>query len=109
MSIWDDVRWNWGASDAAIAELNRMADLLNGTASERRQVAAQAQALWLGVFRDRFDGELAGLLSQAQSLANDCRDAAGRIAQAAARAWAEEQRRLAARAAWRAAHHRDHP
>lgn len=98
---WADVRWDWGASDAAGAALRRMADLLDGTAHEREQAARQAQAEWRGVYRDRFDTELAQMLSRAHGLANDCRDAAGRVARAAQQAYAEQQHREQERERWR--------
>jgi uncharacterized protein YukE len=98
---WNNVRWDWGAADAAAAALRRAADLLNGTASERARVAAEAQAQWRGLHRDRFDSELAQVLRRAQDLADEYREAANRIARASQRAWDEQRHRERERERWR--------
>jgi uncharacterized protein YukE len=98
---WNDVRWNWGAADAAIAALRRAADLLDGTTHERSQVAGEAQAQWRGLHRDRFDGELAQILRRGYDLANECRAAADRVASASRHAADEQRHREREREQWR--------
>jgi hypothetical protein len=98
---WNDVRWNWAAADAAVAALHSAAGLLDATADERARVAREAQAEWRGLFRDRFDGELTGILDRGHALAAECRAAAGRVASASNRAREEQRHRERERARWR--------
>jgi len=98
---WNNVRWDWGAADEARSALCHAADLLDGTANERSSVARDAQAEWRGRDREQFDGELAQLLRRAHDLANECREAANRIAQASQRAWDEQKHRERERERWR--------
>jgi len=98
---WNDVRWNWAAADAAAAALHNAAGVLDATANERAGVASEAQAEWRGIFRDRFDAELAGMLSRGRALADECRAAAERVASASNRAANEQRHREHERERWR--------
>jgi hypothetical protein len=97
---WDNVRWDWGAADNARAALCRAADRLDETNGQRVRRAAEAQAEWRGRYRDKFDGDLAGMVARSNGLAAQFRDAAGRIAQASQRAWEERRHRENERARW---------
>jgi uncharacterized protein YukE len=97
---WQDVRWNYGAADAAASALRRIADMLDETASKRADLAREAQAEWRGQFREVFDQELERLLRRAGELAHECREAANRIAQASQRARDEQAHRERERARW---------
>lgn len=98
---WNNVIWDWGAASAAAQELRRMADRLDESAHERRQLAGAAQAEWCGRFREEFDADLAHMLSEAQSIAAELRSAAGQIDAASVRARAEQQHRERERERWR--------
>jgi uncharacterized protein YukE len=98
---WNDVRWNWSAADDARAALCHAADTLDSTANERSRAAAEAQAEWRGLHRDRFDVELAQMLRRGHDLANEYREAASRIARASQRAWEEQKHRERERERWR--------
>ena len=97
---WNDVRWNWGAADEAIAALRRMADRLDQSAHERTRVADPAQRQWRGRYRNDFDHYLERLLQEARSRAGECRDAAGQVARASQAAAEEQHRREADRRRW---------
>jgi uncharacterized protein YukE len=98
---WNDVRWNWGAADTAASALRHAAGVLDATADERAGVARDAQAEWRGLFRDRFDRELAEILNRGHALADDCRAAADRVASASKRAADEQRHRERGRERWR--------
>lgn len=97
---WNNVRWNWGASNAAISALRSAADRLDSFAYERTRAAAEAQAEWRGGYRNDFDLRLQQTLGQSRDLANQLRDAANRIAQASQRATDEQNRRERDRRRW---------
>ena len=98
---WNNVRWDWGAADAAAAALRHAAGLLDGTAQERSGVPRDAQAEWRGLHRERFDGELTQILKRARDLAVECRAAADHIASASRRAHEEQRHRERERDRWR--------
>ena len=98
---WSDVRWNQGAADAASSSLRRSAENLEQTASERSRVADDAKAEWRGKHRDSFDILLSQMLSEASSLAQQCREVAARIDGASRQAYEEQRRREAERDRWR--------
>ncbi len=98
---WNNVRWNWGAADAATAALRRAANLLDGTADKRAGAAGEAQAQWRGLHRDRFDNELTQILGRGHSLASECRAAADRVTSASQRAADEQRHRERERERWR--------
>lgn len=97
---WNNVRWDWGASDAASLALRRAADQLDQSTSERQRLAAQAQVEWRGRYRDEFDSDLARILAQGRNLATELRQAADRIQSAANRAHDEQRHREAERRRW---------
>lgn len=98
---WENVRWNHGVAEAAIAALRHAADLLDQTSSERLRVADEARLEWRGRYRDRFDGQFSQILRRASELASKCRAAAGRVASADQRAYEEQIRRERERERWR--------
>lgn len=98
---WNNVRWDWGAANAASAALRRSADKLDMFAHERSQVAGAAQREWRGRYRLEFDQQLQAMLSRSSNLAAEMRHAAGRIDQASTRAWDEQRHRERERERWR--------
>jgi uncharacterized protein YukE len=106
MSIWNDVRWNHAAADAASAALRRAAGELRRTAAERSRAAQQATAEWRGPYRATFDHHLRTALSGAEDLARRYEEAAARIDRASEDARKEQQRRERARDAEREAEQR---
>ena len=97
---WNDVVWNWGASDGAASALRHSADMLDQTSDERKYRSRAATAEWRGEYRDRFDQELAQILRRAHDLASEYRGVADRIVNAAQRARAEQRHREEERARW---------
>ena len=97
---WSDVRWNWAAAEEAAAELCRVADLIEQLTAHRRRMAAEATATWRGGHRRRFDGELADIVRDAQSIAYEYRRMAAAIRTASEAARAEQLRREAERRRW---------
>jgi uncharacterized protein YukE len=98
---WQDVRWNHGAAEAAIAALRRAADRLDQTAADRVRVADEARAEWRGRYREQFDEQLGQTVRRAHELAGEYRDAANRIARADQSAYEEQRRRERDRERWR--------
>jgi uncharacterized protein YukE len=98
---WDNVKWDWGASDAAIGALRRAADRLESTAYQRTQAAAPAQQEWRGVYREQFDDELRSVTNKERELADECRRLANRVSSAAQEARDEQRRRERDRESWR--------
>jgi len=97
---WSNVRWDWGASDAAAQALRQAADQLDQSTAERQRLASQAQIDWQGRYRDEFDDELARIISRARGLAAELRQAADRIQSAANRAHDEQRHRESERRRW---------
>jgi hypothetical protein len=84
-----------------MAALRRTADLLDHTAQERSRVAEEATREWRGRYREEFDERLDRMLTRARELANQCRDAAARIAWADHQAYIEQRHREWERERWR--------
>ncbi len=97
---WENVRWDWGAADAAMAALRRAADRLDATANEHVRAAAPAQAEWRGARRLRFDDDLATTVHKEHALADECRRMAGRISDASSAARREQDKRERERRRW---------
>lgn len=97
---WNNVRWDWGAANAASSALRRSADKLNGYAHERANVANDAQREFRGRYSEEFDQQLRAMLTRSRDLAAEMRDAAGRIDHASSRAWDEQRRRDRDRERW---------
>lgn len=97
---WNNVRWDWGAANAASAALRRSADKLDTFAHERSRVAGDAQREWRGRYRQEFDQQLQAMLNRSANLAAEMRHAAGRIDQASSRAWEEQRHRERERERW---------
>ncbi|MEM4202929.1 MAG: hypothetical protein QXS54_02550 [Candidatus Methanomethylicaceae archaeon] len=98
---WNNVRWDWGAANAASTALRRAADKLDAFAYERARMAAEAQREWRGRYRQEFDEQLRALLTRSATLAAEMRHAAARIDQASVRAWEEQRHRERERERWR--------
>lgn len=97
----DNVKWDHHAADAAIRALRSAANLLEETATQRRQRAAEATAEWRGRYRDEFDGQLARMLQRAAELAGELQAKADEIARASDLAREEQARRERERERWR--------
>ncbi|MBC8446217.1 MAG: hypothetical protein H8D78_00565 [Chloroflexi bacterium] len=97
---WNNVVWDWGAADWAIHALRHAAERLGTTAHDRRHAAEPAQRQWRGCYREQFDQQLAGMVCEERRLADECRDAAGRVARASQMARDEQNRREADRRRW---------
>ena len=97
---WNNVRWNWGASDAAAHALRQAADRLDHGTGERQRLASQAQIDWRGRYRNEFDNDLARLVSRGRGLAAELRQAADRVQSAANRAHDEQRHRESERRRW---------
>ena len=97
---WQDVVWNWGAANEAVAALNRAAGALENAVHERGGIAAGAQREWRGRFREEFDLDLNRLTQQAHSLAAEYRALANRIASASNAARSEQSHRERERQRW---------
>jgi len=97
---WENVRWDWGAADAAMAALRRVADRLDATANENVRIAGPAQAEWRGARRLRFDDDLASTVRKEHALADECRRMAGRISDASSAAHREQDKRERDRRRW---------
>jgi len=98
---WNDVEWDHGAAEAAIAALRRAADLVDQTAGERERVANDARAEWRGRYREQFDEQFRQMIGQARQLAGEYRNAANQIARASQWAYEEQKRREQERERWR--------
>ena len=97
---WDNVRWDDGAADSAVAALRHAADLLDDTAGDRERVANEARAEWRGRYRDEFEERFSGLASHARQLSAQYRDAAAQVVRASQSAQQEQRRREVERARW---------
>ena len=93
MPGWQDVKWDHGAADTAIAALRRAAAELRRTVGERAGVARTATAEWKGAHRETFDDYLRRALYEAEELAHRYDEAAARIARAGERAREEQRHR----------------
>ena len=98
---WNDVVWDWGAANEAIAALHRAAGRLDESVGERQRVAGEAQAEWRGRYREEFDVDLNDLVQRAHSLAAEFRSTAARIASASEAARSEQSYRERERERWR--------
>jgi hypothetical protein len=92
MSGRPDVWWNWQASDDAIGALRRMAAVLDEETGQRARAAAELLAAWQGPRQEEWALRQASLQVTATSLRDRCLQAAQAIAQASARARAEQDR-----------------
>src|SRR4051812_13549062 len=97
---WADVRFDHAAAQAAISELQRAARVLDDAVDRRADLAGRATDQWQGSHRHTFDASLTRLQSGGRDLADAMRREAGRIADAAASARAEQSRREDARREW---------
>src|SRR2546421_9557343 len=68
---WQDVRWNYDASEQAASELRRVATELDRACFERSRAAEQATREWRGVYRRQFDDDLRDILRRGRALAED--------------------------------------
>jgi hypothetical protein len=99
---WDDVRFDYDGSLDVARRLWQLADTLEGLAGERRRWAIEALVEWEGRFATEYAGRLDVELGDVGRHATDLRGAALGWAQAWASAINQQNRRLHARAVWRA-------
>jgi len=97
---WHNVRWDWGAADAAASSLRRAADRLEAMTAERQRVATEAQREWRGQYRKDFDERFRSVLKRAHDLAAEFRYMAQRIQTTSQNAGAEQKHREAERTRW---------
>ncbi len=97
---WNNVVWDWGAANEAIAALHKAAGRLEASVGERQAAAGVAQREWRGRYREKFDVDLADLVRKALNLAAEYRSTAGRIASASEAARNEQNYRERERARW---------
>ncbi len=97
---WSDVRWDWGAADAAVRALRRAADSLDTLTDARIREARDAQAEWRGRFRLQFDGDLESLVRDARNLAAQYRHKADQLHGLGQRAREEQHHREDERRRW---------
>ncbi|NTW97874.1 MAG: hypothetical protein HGB28_04915 [Oscillochloris sp.] len=100
MPNWQDVCWDHGASDAAIAALGRAASEIDRMAGERARVALAVLGEWRGEHRERFNERLRQADTADASLAGDLRRASQEVARLSQQAREEQSRRERERAAW---------
>jgi uncharacterized protein YukE len=98
MSIWDDVRWDYAAARATVAELRRAAEVVRTTVADLSHAAEQATAAWRGEHRATFDESLKRRLDQADRLIDRLLAAAACIERASTRAPDEQRSRERERA-----------
>jgi hypothetical protein len=97
---WQDVRWDHGASDAAIAALRRAASEVDRQAGERARAALTMLGEWRGAHRLTFDERLRRADAEDTALAGDLRRAAQQVARLAQQAREEQSRRERERDEW---------
>lgn len=98
---WENVQWDHGAAEAAIAALRRAADLVDQTTGDRERVANEARAEWRGRYREQFDEQFGQMTNQARQLTGEYRNVANQIARASQWAHEEQMRRERERERWR--------
>jgi uncharacterized protein YukE len=97
---WNDVVWDYGAANEAIAALHKAAGQLESSVQERKVMAAAAQTEWRGRYRQEFDNDLARMIQQALRIADEYRAVANRIRAASAAAQDEQSHRVHERERW---------
>ncbi|MEI7772500.1 MAG: hypothetical protein WCI67_21100, partial [Chloroflexales bacterium] len=97
---WQDVRWDHGASDAAISALGRAASEVDHLAGERARAALTMLGEWRGEHRQSFDDRLRRADGEDVALADDLRRAAHDLARLGQQARDEQARRERERAEW---------
>jgi uncharacterized protein YukE len=93
----EDVRFNWTAADALVAELRSTASVLDRQIGERKQVGAGARKKWEGSYAQQFDGRMNTCTGDAQRFVTSMRKAADDLQELARLAREEQQRRQQAR------------
>jgi hypothetical protein len=97
---WEDVRWNWGASDQARDALYRMAGWLDGAADHRQRLAEETLAQWEGGRAREFADRARWAVANLHTLADRCRRNASALDRASQAAREDQARRQAERARW---------
>ncbi|MBX0330383.1 hypothetical protein K2Z83_22235 [Oscillochloris sp. ZM17-4] len=98
---WQDVIWDHGAADAAVAALGRAASEIDRAAGERARAALTLLGEWRGAHRLSFDDQLRRADGEDQALAGDLRRAAQEVSRLSQQAREEQARRVYDRAEWR--------
>lgn len=92
MSGQNDVWWDWQAADEAIGALRRAANAIDAAARQRASAAAELLAGWEGPRQREWAARHAAIQAEAIRLREQCLQMANAIAQASARARAEQDR-----------------
>lgn len=93
----EDVRFNWTAADALVAELRSAAKVLDKQIGERKQIGAGARKQWEGSYAEKFDGRMNTCTGDAQRFVTSMHKAADDLQELARLAREEQQRRQQAR------------
>ncbi len=92
MSGRSDVWWDWNAADEASGALRRMASAIDAAARQRASAASVLLTGWEGPRQREWAARHAAIQAEAIRLREQCLHAANAIAQASARARAEQDR-----------------
>ncbi len=87
-----DVWWDWQAADEAIGALQRMANALDAAAAQRARAANALLADLAGPRQREWSARNTAIQAETNRLREQCLRAAQAIAQASARARAEQDR-----------------
>lgn len=97
---YQDVRWDHGAAESAVAACTRAAEELEQALLSCAQAAQIAQAGWRGTRMESFADARQSLEGRGRVLVADCRAAAHAITTASQQAREEQARRVYERAEW---------
>jgi hypothetical protein len=97
---YQDVRWDHGAAEAAVAACVRAAEELEQALLSCAHAALRAQEVWRGARMESFADARQSLELRGRVLAADCRAAAHAITAASQQAREEQARRVYERAEW---------
>jgi hypothetical protein len=97
---WQDVRWDHGVSDAAIAALERAASEIERLAGERARAVLMMLDEWRGEYRESFNERLRRADGEDVALADELRRAAQRVSRLSEQARIEQKRRERERDEW---------
>lgn len=97
MADLDDVEFNYRGTADLAAELRSAARVVDHQVDERGRVGSRAKEEWQGLYRERFNEWLTGCMHEGKRVADELRNAANQLDQAASDARAEQSRQERAR------------
>ncbi|MGH3566616.1 MAG: hypothetical protein ACRDRH_11415 [Pseudonocardia sp.] len=95
--IQEDVKFNWNAAAALVAEFRSTANMLSQQIGVRKQIGAGARKQWEGSYAGQFDGRTNICTGDAHRFVVSMRKAADDLEELARLARQEQQRRVVAR------------